>query len=251
MPDNRYNGQFRPEFSRLYKDKDLWWVVPFRVRYIVGLAGYRWTGKSTVIAYLVEKQGFEVYTLSMTLRRIADEKGVSASSRPALQDLGDELRRQHGLDYLARRTLRYIRSDHLAHRGSPARAARLIVAGFKRPEEVNVFQDIHGFELLALTTATDEARYERAQISGIARSELKLDPSAGHPDMNLIYEHLDHRDRFGDETDPYGQAVEKVIKLVDTQCQLPNDGGDIGALLSEVDKRIRAFDLRYRLPRGG
>lgn len=221
--------------------------MPFRIRYVLGLVGRRWTGKSTVIAHLVEKEGFRVYSLSMTLRRIAVDLGVDPASRVALQDLGDDLRRKGGTDILARQTLRFIRSDNLAHRETQASAPRVVVSGFKRPEEVSVFGSLNCFELLGLA-ASDERRYDRAISSGSASSEL-LDLPQLTP--LVVKERLDARDRFGNEDDPNGQAVDEVVKLVPQHRTIENEAGTVAELLSDVNKHVRQLDLQYRLPRGG
>ena len=112
-PNARYRGQFRPEFSRLHRDGDLFWVVPFPIRYAVGVTGERLAGKSAALAYLTEKRGFRLYSLATELRAIALHRGIPLEPRSWLQDLGDEVRAEHDDPaFLARLTLRRIRRDH-------------------------------------------------------------------------------------------------------------------------------------------
>src|SRR4051794_27116556 len=92
MPSQaRYKGQFRPEFSRLHRDKDLFWVVPFSVRYVVAVTGERFAGKSACLSYLSEKRAFRIYSLANVLREIAIKRGMPIEPRTQLQDLGDEV----------------------------------------------------------------------------------------------------------------------------------------------------------------
>src|SRR4051794_949744 len=109
---DRYMGQFRPEFSRIHADRDLFWIVPFGVPRIVGLTGERFAGVTTALAYLEERHGFRVYTLGGELRRVAEERGAPVRGRRYLQDFGDQLRFENfDAAVLARRVLRRIRRD--------------------------------------------------------------------------------------------------------------------------------------------
>src|SRR4051794_22456679 len=87
----RYLGQFRPEYSRLHQDHDLFWVVPFRVRYILAVLGRRYAGTSSVLTYLGEKRNFETYTLTNTLRELALSRGIPLEPRSSLQDFGNQV----------------------------------------------------------------------------------------------------------------------------------------------------------------
>jgi molybdopterin-guanine dinucleotide biosynthesis protein len=244
----RYRWQFEPAFSRLHADDDLLWVVPFRVRYVLAICGQRFVGKTTAVSHLVEKHRFEHYSLSSTLRRMAAEAGVAEGDRVRLQDFGDTMRRQHSdPTWLARHTLREIRRDHLSHRASGP-PARIVVGGFKRREELEVFRSIRQFHAIGLTC---ESRYDRANASGIAAYELYLDPGA-KVDPEQIDRDLDHRDRVGVDgagDERYGQAVDEVMASIPEKDQIANDG-DVGALYGELSKRIRDLDLLYRRPRG-
>ena len=89
---HRYAGQYAPESSRLYEDRDLFWIVPFRVQYIVGVVGRRFAGKSSALTYLHEKRGFRVYSMAAIVRDNALSIGLPLEPRSHLQDLGDDLR---------------------------------------------------------------------------------------------------------------------------------------------------------------
>jgi cytidylate kinase len=246
---SRYSKQVEPRFSSLHKDADLLWVVPFRVRYILGICGYRYVGKSTALSYLVEKRGFRLYSLSTTLRRLAAERGISSADRTALQDFGDEIRRTEGADHLARLTLREIRRHQLSHRSDASIASRIAVGGFKRPEEVAAFRSIEQFKLLALT-ADDEVRYRRANEVGAPADELG-EPEGTWVANDVIRERIDTRDRVGrgDVEQDYGQAVERVVALVDASDRIANTG-DLPRLLRDLARRVDGLDTRYRRARG-
>lgn len=67
---------------------------------IIGLTGKNASGKGEVAKYLQTK-GFTYYSLSDALREEATKKGLE-HSRDDLINLGNELRKKYGADYLAK-----------------------------------------------------------------------------------------------------------------------------------------------------
>jgi hypothetical protein len=245
----RYSGQFEPRFSALHDDEDLMWVVPFRVQYILGVCGYRFVGKSEAITYLLEKRDFQAYSISTTLRRLANQFGVAGDRRGALQDFGDDLRQRYGAGYLAVQTLRQIRRDHLSHHYEGHIPARIVVGGFKRPEELQVFRSIREFAAIAITAKSDEIRWRRAQERGLLAYDLGL-PAGTEVSYGDFQEQVDKRDRFGVPGDElYGQAVEAVVAAIGDDDRVANDE-DLPALLRGVEKKVSELDKQYRRPRG-
>ncbi len=246
MAKTRYDEQFRPEFSRLHHDRDLRWVVPFSVRYVVAVSGERFAGKSAALAYLAEKKGFELYSLAGTLRAEAVRLGVPLEPRYRLQDLGDELR-AHFDDpaYLARITLRQIHRNHLSHGGMIEPLRRVAVGGFKRPEEITLFDSLGRFGHLTITTDATE-RLERARRSGIGQREVTQQVSGRELDAESFAELIDGRDLEG-EGDRWrlgcGQAVAKVCEMPSAR-RVPNDG-DLATLADLLDQEIAELDRRF------
>lgn len=243
----RYNLQFRPEFSRLHRDRDLRWVVTLSVRYVVAITGARFAGKSAALAYLAERKGFEVYSLATTLRDIAVRLGVPLEPRYRLQDLGDELR-AHFDDpaYLARLTLRRIHRDHLDHRGTVEPLRRIAVGGFKRREELDLFQSLERFEQLRML-APQQTRFDRACESQIMQRELAhLDPPPAF-DLEAFEQHVEQRDLRGNGslwTSGYGQDVEG-LSTIHSAREIENDGS-LAALYDLLDHEVKTLDKRFR-----
>jgi dephospho-CoA kinase len=245
--DTRYNSQFRPEFSRLHRDRDLRWVVPFSVRYVVAVSGKRFAGKSTALAHLSEKRGFELYSLASVLREEAVRLGVELEPRTRLQDLGDELR-AHFDDpaYLARLTLRRIHRDHLNQRTTIDPLRRVAVGGFKRPEELQLFEALGRFNHFRID-ASLETRLKRAVDSGVGDRELRhLDP-VPQLDKRSFVEHIDGRDLHGRDdfwTGRYGQAVEELLHS--SAARPIKNEGSLADLGEELDREIDELDRDYR-----
>ena len=249
--EGRYVGQFEPKFSQLEEDTDLWWVVPFSIRYIVGVSGLRFSGKSTVQSYLNEKHGFRVYSLARAVRTVAEQRGIPLSPRRNLQDLGDDMRaEQADAGFLARLTLQQIRAEHLARPG----LARIVVAGFKHPEEVGVFNKLEVFHLWEVR-ANDDARFARAKRTGMLARELReAGISVDEPTRQQFDEHVDRRDRHGHDentwTTSYGQWVEQVVAsgVPGRHRAIDNHGDDYRPLFDEVDRRVAELDAKHRRP---
>jgi dephospho-CoA kinase len=245
--ERRYSRQFRPEFSRLYRDHDLRWVVPFSVRYVIGVTGARFAGKSAALVYMADKRGFEMYSLGETLREIAVRLGVPLEPRYRLQDLGDELR-AHFDDpaYLARITLRRIHRDHLDQRGTTEPLHRIAVGGFKRLEELQLFETLERFAHFSIV-APQQVRFERALSSGIMERELRHLEPRPKLDLPTFREHIERRDMNGRDdpwTGTYGQAV---AKLTDVPSAITIDNGGTYAALDQVlDHAIGKLDRSYR-----
>lgn len=244
---SRYLQQFEPKLSRLGADQDLWWVVPFSVRYIVGVGGRRFAGTSTALTYLGEKLGFKVYTLSQELREIARAQGVPLDSRSRLQDLGDELRAERrDAGYLARLTLQRIRADQL--RSSESRA-RIAVGGFKHPEEVKVFEELDAFHLLRLDVGL-KTRHERACESGMW--VIERDGDEQRIGLGRFQQEVDSRDRDGrylnEWTDEYGQWVDGIMETSIPSKTLLNGRFDRGELFAHLSKWVAQLDDRHQNP---
>lgn len=249
----RYHGQFRPQYSRIHQDRDLFWVIPFPVRYIVGIVGLRFAGKSTVLSHLGEKHGFFVYNLSAVLREVAASRGVPLEPRAKLQDLGDEIRAERrDAGYLARLTLRRIRADFLTHRPLARPAPRIAVGGFKHPAEIEVFEKTARFQILAVD-ANDSTRFARANDSGLLKAELRAFPGPPAPTADSFRRYIDSRDRRGHDfrwTAGYGQAVDGVMaKAADPDAHVANDD-TLADLHQRVARCVDALDGRHRAARG-
>lgn len=177
-PDARYIGQFRPEFSRLHQDRDLYWVVPFSVPLVLAVVGPRFGGVTSTLRYLTERHGFRLYTLGGELRRIAEQRGVAIESRRYLQDLGDELRAEHrDAGYLARGVGRRLRSDRIAAPSPAGRPVKIAIGGIKHPRELVELQKIRGFRLAIV--GADEAhtyvRFRRVLDIGMLGAEYEAE----------------------------------------------------------------------------
>jgi hypothetical protein len=239
----RYVGQFRPEFSRLYRDRDLYWVTPLFTPVMIGVVGERFVGVTTTLEYLRSRHGFRVYTLGGELRRIAEDRGVSIGQRRALQDLGDTLRTEtQDAGILARITLRRIRADD--RRLPPWSLPRgVVIGGVKTREEMEVFKRMPNFESIRLTVSDDDMRYRRVLKSGDLEEEYEaarlqkeeIEVNLGENPKWSKLKAVQKRDFFdrldgihenghpGDAPEKYRGAPKAAIEAVSEHKEVPND----------------------------
>lgn len=256
-PTERYLGQFRPEFSKLHQDRDLYWAIPFSVPAVLAVVGKRFAGVDTVIEYLRTRHGFLEYTLGDELRRIAEERGVPIQHRRYLQDLGDQIRTEaEDAGYLARRVLRRVRGDHL---GKPpwSLPRGVVIGGLKTPGELEVISAIDNFACLQVEAEDDEVRFWRAVGHGVLAEEFEADRKRREAsgelakgELSLWDEHSDeeHREYFHkldeihDQGHPgrwpkdYRGAPAEVIAKLKEPCLVRNDSCSTGELHAEIDR---------------
>jgi hypothetical protein len=256
----RYKHQFPPAFSRLYEDRDLAWVVPLHVDYIIGVLGQRFAGKSAALNYLSEKRGFKVYSLASIVRARADDVGM-LPTRPNLQDLGDDIRFEAAdAGRLARLELRQIRLDQLERRLS-APPIRIAVGGFKHPAELEAFQRLGRFRPMRIL-APERVRYRRAKRTGMLGRELAEISPGLKVSPGGFRRWIDRRDRKGTADRPwaaeYEQAVDEVLLRAKDSIDIQNvpqpahkdsnDSGDVeslSVLYAQLDVAIDELEQEF------
>lgn len=256
MSSSRYLEQTDAEYSRLHKDRDLFWIVPFNVQYVLAVIGYRFAGKTAALEYLAEKHGFQLYSLTAELKRLAVERGVSLA-RESLQDFGDELRKNSRQnERFAQLALRRVRRDQLAGRGGMLPPPpRIAVGGFKHPDELSLFQRLERFQVIVVQCSA-EKRAERSYGSGVLEQELgrEIDPDNLQQTFDA---EVDKRDREGLDHSSWtagsGQAVEEMMRVArdkDPYSREPfvidNEQDRLQNLFDQLDLRVGDLSKLYR-----
>lgn len=250
----RYRHQFRPAYSRLHEDRDLRWVVPFSVRYVIAIIGERFAGKSVALAYLSEVHGFRTYSLTDQLRAEALRRGIPLEPRSALRELGDDLRAENADPaLLARLTLRRIHHDHQTHHPMPGPPQRIAVGGFKRPEELELFELLGSTCGVVAVHASQDVRYKRASASGILCHELSamVNTRGRLPrvDKRNFARYIDRHDLEGTPspwTAGYGQAVRELLDM--TAAQPVRNEHSLRDLYLQIDRIVEDLDSKHRTP---
>ncbi|MFW6136824.1 MAG: AAA family ATPase, partial [Candidatus Aminicenantaceae bacterium] len=126
---------------------------------LIGLTGTNGSGKGEA-ALFFQKNGFAYFSLSDVIRDELNREGRPLS-RDNLIQKGNQLRKDHGADVLARRVMAGIRSD-------------AVIDSIRNLREVEYFRRRTGFILLALD-APPEIRFQRVRERGRRESAVTLE----------------------------------------------------------------------------
>ena len=100
---------------------------------VIGLTGSFGSGCSTVASILEQRFGFQRFALSTPIRSEWSKRQPEKDpTREQLQELGNELRKTRGLDYLAKQIWREAKKS---------KSSRCVVDGFRNRNEVEFFRD--------------------------------------------------------------------------------------------------------------
>ncbi len=160
--------------------------------WVIGLTGPFGSGCSTSAELLSQYCGFIPIRLSQVLKDEWAKRSREPFTRQNLQELGDELRKEHGTDHLARLACESIS-------GNTTQINRLVVDGIRNIGEVNYLRQRFGlrFFLFALECQKSQ-RWMRSKPSYEKTGQTQEDFSAD-----------DRRDR--DEEVLYGQQVQLCV----------------------------------------
>jgi len=159
---------------------------------IVGLTGSFGSGCTSVNDVLINRFGFQGVSLSDIVRSEADNRGIDKTDRMNLQTLGNQLRKEHGNNYLARKALEIAASKNNTN--------RLVFDGFKNFGEVREFREYPRFYLIAVDCSKPN-RLERLRKK--------------NPVYNDLIKFTIEDDRDIDERSEYGQQVQKCVDEAD------------------------------------
>jgi dephospho-CoA kinase len=159
----------------------------------IGIVGQIASGKEVFAEYLIKKYGFCTFSLSTVLHQELTKRGVTQFTRKTLQDIGDELRKKHGDDILAKRAIEILNNDKRS----------VVITGIRNPAEVVYLKKIRNFILVAVK-ARRKIRFQRVLQRG-----KPWDPKTWRQ-----FFIVDKRD-YGIGQEKSGQQVGKCIKMTD------------------------------------
>ena len=178
---------------------------------VIGITGRNCAGKDTVAAIL-ERHGFERYSLSDVLRAELRKRGEEIT-RPTLIALGNELRTAEGPATLAIRVQDMIQTERCA------------LVSVRNPMEVERLREIPGFEFWAVD-APVEVRFAR-------------ETSRGRESLPASLEEFVELEARENTSDPNAQQLDATYNLADWEIQ--NDG-TLEELEARVMGRIEALE---------
>jgi len=180
---------------------------------IIGITGTNGAGKDTIAEILVKKLFWPHLSLSDVLREICRERDI-VPTRVNLTNLGNQLRREFGSDYLSNRVLTKSRDN-------------FVVTSIRNPKEIEPFKKVSQFVLLSVD-APIEMRYQRV-IGSRNRSGNKIDES------KISFEEFKAEEKREMQGEEFGQQLGRLIEVADISI---SNEGTIEELEDKVDQLI-------------
>ncbi|USN53178.1 MAG: AAA family ATPase [Candidatus Nomurabacteria bacterium] len=188
--------------------------IPKPAPKLIGLTGTLAAGKGAVSEYLIQK-GYQHYSAREFIRAEIQKRGL-AENRDMLVQVGNDLRRQFGPDYVI---------ATMARRGL-AESDRVIVESIRVPAEVEAVQKMGGV-VIALD-ADQKLRYERLYKRGLTDTD------------NVTFaEFVAEEEREMRSDDPHKQNIHRCVAMADYRIE--NNGGQ-DELYQKVDTVLKKLE---------
>ncbi|RLF67658.1 MAG: hypothetical protein DRN26_01730, partial [Thermoplasmata archaeon] len=124
---------------------------------IIAIVGYPGAGKTEVRRLMEELYGLKGVAMGDVVRAYAEKLGVPMTPEE-ISRFADNMRRIHGMDYWARKTVEYIKE--LARERKLGRT--VIIDGVRNIEEIEYFKRVFGENLIIVcVNAPEEIRLQR------------------------------------------------------------------------------------------
>jgi dephospho-CoA kinase len=158
---------------------------------IIGITGTLGAGKGTIVDYLVEKRGFEHYSVRAFLLKEIRKRGLP-ENRDSMFTLANDLRSIHGPSYV---------TDQLYEEAVQS-GKNCVIESIRTPGEIESLRRKGNFYLLAVN-ADPRIRFERITLRQSETDQV---------DFNAF---LENESREMNTTDPNKQNLQKCIEMAD------------------------------------
>ncbi len=186
------------------------------MKLVIGLTGTMNSGKGTIAEYIVSKE-FEHFILSEIIKEETSQKHLPLT-RENLQDIGDILRREHGLGVLAKLALERAKTD------------RILIDGIRNPGEIAFLKQVKDvYFVLIAVDAPLAVRFARAKERKSAKDIVDY----------ATFVRDDARDR-GINQPENGQQVQACVDAAN--YQIINDGRAFAPI---VDRILQDISRKY------
>jgi dephospho-CoA kinase len=181
---------------------------------IIGVTGTDGAGKGTVVEYLTTQKGFTHYHVRALLIEEIKKQGREPD-RSAMREIGNQLRREHGNDFLVTAYIARAQSDGVTH---------AVIESIRARAEAEALKSAGG--ILIAVDADPKIRYERIVARASESDRVSFDEFIAHEALEMH------------DTDPNGMQKAAVIGMAD--YTILNDGTreDFDREIESVCKRL-------------
>ncbi len=158
---------------------------------VIGITGTLGAGKGTVVEYLIERYGFQHYSVRDFLTRKLKEEGLDVN-RDTMTELANKLRAEHSPSYVT--DCLY---DEAAQSGQ-----NCIIESIRTPGEIESLRSKGAFTLFAVD-ADRKLRYERISKRKSATDSVSFETF------------VQNEEREMDTNDPNKQNLRRCIEMAD------------------------------------
>jgi dephospho-CoA kinase len=158
---------------------------------IIGITGTDGAGKGAVVEYLKEKKGFVHYSSRALLEQEFVKRGIE-SNRINMRLVANELRAEHGNDFLVASYLQIIANEGTEN---------AIIESIRAADEVHTLKQNGG--ILLAVDAKQSIRYSRIKGRKSSSDKVSLKAFAAHEALEM------------NDPDPHGMQKAKVIAMAD------------------------------------
>lgn len=186
---------------------------------LLGITGTDGAGKGTVVDYLVQEKGFVRYHARALFLSEISKQGLEPT-RANMRIVANQLRAQHGNDYIVRMFLEQANESNDEH---------IIIDSLRALAEAKTLRANGG--ILIAVDADQALRYERVQARRASSDHVTFE------------EFKEHEKLESNDPDPHGMQKQKVIEMAD--YILENNG-----TLEELHQQVEAVlnQIKERRP---
>lgn len=179
---------------------------------IIGITGMLGAGKGTVADYLIQK-GFKHFSVREFITREIEKNGLPVN-RDTMRTTANNLRKQHGGDYIVRALVQEAKDTH----------CNAVIESIRTVDEVHALNELGA--LLISVDADIHTRYAR-----ITERQSSTD--------QVSFSTFQEQERLESEsTNPAEQNLKKVHDLTDPAFRLMNNGSR-DELYAQIDRALQ------------
>ncbi len=186
---------------------------------IIGITGTLGAGKGTVVKYLVEKKGFEHYSVRGFLIEALRERSMEIN-RDTMTSLANKLRKENSPSYIV---------EQLAKKAIDNNKS-CVIESIRTPGEIKALREYPDFVLLAID-ADLKLRYERIKKRNSETDNVSFDTFVAN----------EKREMFSN--DPNKQNLSSCIEMSDYKI---NNDSSLEHLHKSIDEFLKKLEYKAK-----